>query len=226
MTRLAMIAALVLALAAGQVGAQRIGIHNCGGLATVHPNGGGLVFLDDFGVGSPSSPVPDSVYIGPKSTVCVIHSSATVSGNARIINSTVWHGTLSGNVVIRNSVIGDEMYNSHNSPTISGNARIIGSFVDGGTISGNAKIMDGAHILGSPTIHGSAKVSGAHTKVFGNAEVSGNAVVRDGAWIYGNGKVNSGRYTRNARVNTDQTGTRLGLGLLSNPTDPETTQSN
>jgi len=58
-----------------------------------------------------------------------------------------------------------------------------------------------------------------------DGRVYGNAVVRGGAWIFGNGKVHSGRYTRNARVNTDRTGGGLDLGLVTNPADPENTES-
>jgi len=74
------------------------------------------------------------------------------------------------------------------------------------------RILDGARISNAPRIYGSAKVAGKNTKVFGFAEVFGNAIVRDGAWIFGNGKVNSGRYIKNARINTDQTGDSMSIG--------------
>jgi len=236
-------AALALALAGGQVaanpctdrghGPDASGYGSHGG--AVHPNGGGWVVqqcVDD--VLDPDdgtwidcvweSQIPESVYVGPNSAVC--SNSATVSGNVQIINSIVWWAAqISDNAVIRNSVIGRDRGNGQRI-IISSNARVINTFINGGTISGNAKVSDGAAVTESAHVHGSAKVAGQGTRVFGSAEVYGNAVVRDGAWIYGNGKVNSGRYTRNARVSTDQTGAGLNVGgLLSNPINPGNTES-
>jgi len=205
-----------------------------GSFGAVHPNGGGWVAHkcirwtqshdnpNEMICALGSNLVPESVYVGPNSAVC--SWTATVSGNVALHNSIVWQGQISGNAVIRNSVISRHFGGGR--PTISGNARIINTFINGGTISGNAKVLDGAAVTESAHVHGSAKVAGEGTRVFGNAEVYGTAVVRNGAWIFGNAKINSGRYTNNAQINTDQTGTALDAGgLLSNPVREENTET-
>ncbi len=156
-----------------------------------HPNGGGFV--------SSSSQVASTAYIGPEAEVCnagrvsgnavikgrsSIIGPAHVSGNARVIDSTVGNsGEVSGNAVIRDSKISAQAPGG-----VFDNARVIGSIVWGGHISGHARILNNARIEG-------------------NAEISGTAVVRNGARVLSGGKADCGRWSGEwIRLVTDQRG--------------------
>ncbi len=243
-------AAALAALMAGQSGAETLAA--CKVMGTAHPNGGGLVPMAAFDYESEcvglsdeecrvkvresfndytrKSAIPDSVYVGPNSVVCADRGLAMfeISGNVVIRNSIVHGGDIqiSDNVTIKNSTLGGFRSSYYGQIRISGNARIVDAHIGNGTVSGNAKILNGAEVYGNARVYGNAKVSGQGTRISGNAEVFGTAIVRDGAWIYGNGKVNKGRYTKNARIDTDETGVALNLGdMVSNLLNPENTQT-
>ncbi len=207
----------------------------CGGgdPGKVHPNGGGWVPVGQSHDGADTYLIAESVYVGPNSIVC----GGTISGNVRIINSTVWGGTISGAAVIRNSTVGQQ--SGGYTLSISENVKIVSSVVRSGTIFGSVRIRHGVNISENAVVHGSAKLSGTGTRVSGNGEVSGNAVIRGGSWVFGNGKVNCGRWN-GVDIRNDQRG-RCGkngqsaqtdesslseIGSVSNPIDPQNTESN
>ncbi len=213
MKRIPILSALIFSVAMLSVSPVLANCSNyhIGGGGSIHANGGGWIVT--------GAKVDDSVYVGPESAVCGTRTK--ISGNVRIIDSTVANVVISGNVIVRGSIADGFGH-------IIGNVRILDSHVENfyGRISGNAKILDGAHISEAPKIHDSAKVAGENTKVFGFAEVFGDAVVRDGAWIFGNGRVNSGRYIKNARIDTDQTIIHSKTGdELSNPIREQNSES-
>ncbi len=102
----------VLMLASGSTLANCNG-YLVGGGGTVHGNGGGWVVT--------GARIADSVYVGPQSAIC--GDRTVISGNVRIIDSMVANAVISGNVIVRGSVVSGF-------GRITSNARIIDSQVN------------------------------------------------------------------------------------------------
>ncbi len=239
MRKLTMLAAALLPISmASESAAWCYGI----GAGANHPNGGGWV--------QASAQVADTVYVGPKSSIC---EGANVSDNVALYGRSAIAGqaTVSDNVVVRgqDSFVGGDAIVSGNATVLAGanifdSAAVSGnviirdkSFIFGSaTVYGNATIMDGAPVFNNAEVYGSAKVKGRRTHVKGDAEIFGNAVVRSGAWITGNGRVDCGIW-KNITVSTNRAGqcgrngkTRGNLieNLIGEPLTPidiENTQS-
>ncbi len=142
------------------------------------PNGGGMVCPTD-GTNTFMQP---TAYIDSESRVC---GSVHISGEPRIINSTITGGDIGGGAAtIRNSIIAGHWENL----AIRANAEIVNSIVRGGLISYNAKVI-GSEISGNSgamRIMDNARVINSRLR---NEVIEGHAIVRDSETFMGGSQV-------------------------------------